>query len=274
GGYTLAIIDSGLGMSPEDIAAANRRLAGLESFTIAPSKYLGHYVAGNLAARHNIKVRLDNSPGTGITATVELPPTLLTTDTTNLAAPVPPPPRPPPPPPPPPTPPPPHPPAPPDPPPPPPPAPTGGGPPRRPGGPREHQPAQRTASGLAKRTPRVLGPDAGPGERDGRDGARPAAPAAATDDLLATLGQVPSLQARRTGGPGDGDTGTGQPWPAPPSTAAPTGPAAPAVSGPPAAAPPAPGPAAPGGHVGSPVPGPGAPAGAPAPRPATGDPAG
>ena len=83
GGYTLAIIDSGLGMSPEDIAAANRRLAGLESFTIAPSKYLGHYVAGNLAARHNIKVRLDNSPGTGITATVELPPTLLTTDTTT-----------------------------------------------------------------------------------------------------------------------------------------------------------------------------------------------
>src|SRR5690606_34532996 len=88
GGYTLAIIDSGLGMSPEDIAAANRRLAGLESFTIAPSKYLGHYVAGNLAARHGIKVRLDNSPGNGITATVELPPTLLTTDTTNLAAPV------------------------------------------------------------------------------------------------------------------------------------------------------------------------------------------
>src|SRR5690606_30710482 len=77
GGYTLAIIDSGLGMAPEDIAAANRRLAGAESFTVAPSKYLGHYVAGNLAARHGIQVRLDNSPGNGITATVDLPPTLL-----------------------------------------------------------------------------------------------------------------------------------------------------------------------------------------------------
>src|SRR5690606_38253077 len=77
GGYTLAIIDSGLGMAPEDIAAANRRLAGAESFTIAPSKYLGHYVAGNLAARHNIRVHLDNSPGNGITTTVDLPPTLL-----------------------------------------------------------------------------------------------------------------------------------------------------------------------------------------------------
>src|SRR4030095_96031 len=79
-GYTLPIIDSGLGMPPADVAAANRRLAGAESFTIAPSKYLGHSVAGNLAARHNIQVHLHNSPGNGITATIDLPPPLLTTD--------------------------------------------------------------------------------------------------------------------------------------------------------------------------------------------------
>ncbi|HET6949185.1 MAG TPA: ATP-binding protein, partial [Acidimicrobiales bacterium] len=79
-GYTLAIIDSGLGMPPADVAAANRRLAGAESFTIAPSKYLGHYVAGNLAARHDINVRLDNSPGNGITATIDIPQSLLTSD--------------------------------------------------------------------------------------------------------------------------------------------------------------------------------------------------
>jgi signal transduction histidine kinase len=79
-GYTLAVIDSGLGMPPADIEAANRRLAGEESFTIAPSKYLGHYVAGNLAARHGIVVHLDNSPGNGITATIRLPGSLLTTD--------------------------------------------------------------------------------------------------------------------------------------------------------------------------------------------------
>jgi hypothetical protein len=79
-GYTLAVIDSGLGMPPADIDAANRRLAGDESFTIAPSKYLGHYVAGNLAARHGIGVRLDASPGNGITATVNIPPALLTTE--------------------------------------------------------------------------------------------------------------------------------------------------------------------------------------------------
>ncbi|HKA85327.1 MAG TPA: nitrate- and nitrite sensing domain-containing protein [Acidimicrobiales bacterium] len=85
GMYTLAIIDSGLGMSAADIEAANRRLAGAESFTIAPSKYLGHYVAGNLAARHGIAVRLDNSPGNGVTATVHIPPTLLTTDAVTSA---------------------------------------------------------------------------------------------------------------------------------------------------------------------------------------------
>ena len=79
-GYTLAVIDSGLGMPAADVEAANRRLAGEESFTIAPSKYLGHYVAGNLAARHDITVHLDNSPGNGITATVRLPASLLTTD--------------------------------------------------------------------------------------------------------------------------------------------------------------------------------------------------
>jgi hypothetical protein len=78
GGYTLAVIDSGLGMPPDELARANRRLAGAESFTIAPSKYLGHYVAGNLAARHNINVQLHNSPGHGITATINVPPTLLT----------------------------------------------------------------------------------------------------------------------------------------------------------------------------------------------------
>jgi len=72
-GYTLAIIDPGVGMSPADLARANRRLAGGEAFTVAPSKYMGHYVAGNLAVRHDIHVRLQHSTGPGTTATVHLP---------------------------------------------------------------------------------------------------------------------------------------------------------------------------------------------------------
>src|SRR4029453_945823 len=63
-----------------DLRAATRRLAGTESFTIAPSKYLGHYVAGNLAARHRIRVVLSHSPSNGVTATITLPPDLLTTE--------------------------------------------------------------------------------------------------------------------------------------------------------------------------------------------------
>ena len=97
---------TGLGMPAADLAQANRRLAGTESFTIAPSKYLGHYVAGNLAARHGIHLQLENSPGNGITATIDLPPTLLTNEaptgdpitdphgTRAVATPVPPAPRP------------------------------------------------------------------------------------------------------------------------------------------------------------------------------------
>jgi signal transduction histidine kinase len=88
GGYMLAVIDQGLGMSADEIEAANRRLAGDESFTIAPSKYLGHYVTGNLASRHGITVRLQSSVvsglvgGGGITATIALPPDLLTAEPT------------------------------------------------------------------------------------------------------------------------------------------------------------------------------------------------
>jgi signal transduction histidine kinase len=75
--YTLAVVDAGLGMPPDELARANQRLAGREAFTIAPSKYLGHYVAGHLAARHDIDVTVHNSSGGGVTAVVVLPASLL-----------------------------------------------------------------------------------------------------------------------------------------------------------------------------------------------------
>jgi signal transduction histidine kinase len=77
GGYVVTITDSGVGMAPDELARANRRLAGDESFTVAPSQYLGHYVAGHLASRHGIALRLEPSPGGGITASIALPPRLL-----------------------------------------------------------------------------------------------------------------------------------------------------------------------------------------------------
>jgi signal transduction histidine kinase len=77
GGYELVVIDTGLGMSDADLARANRRLAGTESFTVAPSKYLGHYVAGHLAARHGIDLHLGRTHGRGVTASIHLPARLL-----------------------------------------------------------------------------------------------------------------------------------------------------------------------------------------------------
>ncbi|HZA79316.1 MAG TPA: ATP-binding protein, partial [Acidimicrobiales bacterium] len=240
GVYTLAIIDSGLGMTAADIEAANRRLAGAESFTIAPSKYLGHYVAGNLASRHGIGVRLDNSPGNGITATVNIPPALLTTEAVTSAPVTPPhgmrpggvplpgrgpalaPP------------------------PPPPPAPTPEPAPAPPAWLAEappHQPA-RTASGLPKRAP-------WPGDSSGAPAAPAASHAGPSEDLLASLARLAgtsrgnTFQAREPEAMGFGseahDLGrgsvkpiaSGSPPPASPQSAAPPGP-------PQSAAPPAP----------------------------------
>jgi signal transduction histidine kinase len=77
GAFIVTVADAGIGMSPEDVGRANERLAGRESFAVAPSQYLGHYVAGMIARRHGITVRLDSSASRGTTATVTLPPSLL-----------------------------------------------------------------------------------------------------------------------------------------------------------------------------------------------------
>ena len=77
GGYVLLVADDGLGMTEQDIALANERLSRNELFSIASPRYLGHYVAGNLAARHGIGVRLFRSACQGITVAVELPVELL-----------------------------------------------------------------------------------------------------------------------------------------------------------------------------------------------------
>jgi signal transduction histidine kinase len=76
-GYVLAIADIGLGMTPEELAVANRRLAGEESFTVAPSRYLGHYVAGYLASRVGVRIELHPGPAGGLIARFDIPSSLL-----------------------------------------------------------------------------------------------------------------------------------------------------------------------------------------------------
>jgi signal transduction histidine kinase len=75
----LAVIDRGLGMSAGALAEANGRLSGPGSTSasagrpVAPSRYLGHHVAGSLAARHGVRVRLDALTPRGTIATIDLP---------------------------------------------------------------------------------------------------------------------------------------------------------------------------------------------------------
>ena len=71
-GYQLFIVDNGVGMSAEAIEEANVRLAGAESYTVAPSRYLGHYVVGIQAARLGAHVSLNPTMTGGVTATIDI----------------------------------------------------------------------------------------------------------------------------------------------------------------------------------------------------------
>jgi signal transduction histidine kinase len=71
--YLIAITDQGVGMDPEELARANARLRGEEHFLMAPARYLGHYVVGQLAREMSVGVELSPSPVTGVTARVTLP---------------------------------------------------------------------------------------------------------------------------------------------------------------------------------------------------------
>ncbi len=77
GDYVVAIADNGIGMTETELDRANRRLSGREAYTVAPSRYLGHYVAGNLARQLGVAVRLQDDPAGGLVATVTLPAELL-----------------------------------------------------------------------------------------------------------------------------------------------------------------------------------------------------
>lgn len=73
GGYLFKVIDNGGGMTRLAMAAANRRLSGEESFTEAPSTFLGHFVIGHIARRIGAKVGVEETTGGGVTATFHLP---------------------------------------------------------------------------------------------------------------------------------------------------------------------------------------------------------
>jgi Nitrate and nitrite sensing/HAMP domain/Histidine kinase-, DNA gyrase B-, and HSP90-like ATPase len=76
-GYLVQIEDRGRGMSEEELADANQRLANPPRIDFALSRKLGFFVVGRLAERHGIKVQLRRSFYDGVAAQVLIPPILL-----------------------------------------------------------------------------------------------------------------------------------------------------------------------------------------------------
>ena len=72
-GYVLEVEDRGLGMTDEELVAVNRRLVGDPAAGDDLEQRLGTWVAGRLAARHDVRVQLRRSAYGGVTALVFLP---------------------------------------------------------------------------------------------------------------------------------------------------------------------------------------------------------
>ncbi|MGW4025656.1 sensor histidine kinase, partial [Streptomyces sp. NPDC005009] len=77
GGLVIEIDDRGLGMPPEELDAANRRLGAPLDVTTLDSTRLGLVTVGRLAHRHGIEVTLRRSPYGGVNAVVLIPDDLL-----------------------------------------------------------------------------------------------------------------------------------------------------------------------------------------------------
>ncbi|MBQ0894169.1 nitrate- and nitrite sensing domain-containing protein [Micromonospora sp. U56] len=72
-GFALEIEDRGLGMTEEDLAAANDRIADRSELNLANAARLGLYVVSRLTERHGVKVQLKESAYGGTTAIVLIP---------------------------------------------------------------------------------------------------------------------------------------------------------------------------------------------------------
>ncbi|WP_433386473.1 sensor histidine kinase [Micromonospora sp. KLBMP9576] len=82
-GFAIEIEDRGLGMSEEDLAAANDRIVDQSELNLANASRLGLYVVSRLTERHGVRVQLKESAYGGTTAVVLIPAELVTTDETD-----------------------------------------------------------------------------------------------------------------------------------------------------------------------------------------------
>lgn len=92
-GHQLAVYDFGIGMTADELADANRRLALGAAPAEQAGRQLGFQVVARLAARHGIHVSLAATPGgSGVTAVVRLPGSVV--DCSTAVSDLPPPPQP------------------------------------------------------------------------------------------------------------------------------------------------------------------------------------
>ena len=78
GGVLIDITDRGVGMAPKELAYANWRLEHPPATDINVPKWMGLFVVARLAARHGIRVRLQQADFGGLTALTWLPGEVLT----------------------------------------------------------------------------------------------------------------------------------------------------------------------------------------------------
>ncbi|OLR92651.1 hypothetical protein BJP25_21695 [Actinokineospora bangkokensis] len=73
GELAIQISDEGMGMSDDELADANERLADPPDFDVSLSRRMGLYVVARLAQRHDIRVRLHGGVDAGTTAVITIP---------------------------------------------------------------------------------------------------------------------------------------------------------------------------------------------------------
>jgi signal transduction histidine kinase len=83
GEVAVQISDEGIGMSDDELAEANQRLADPPDFDVSVSRRMGLYVVARLAKRHNIRVRLHGSIDGGTTAIIAMPDELMAPSMTS-----------------------------------------------------------------------------------------------------------------------------------------------------------------------------------------------
>lgn len=76
-GVRVVIADAGLGMKPQDLARAQENLRTVAEASAETARRMGLFVVNRLSHRHGFEVHLDTNEMGGITATVDLPSSLL-----------------------------------------------------------------------------------------------------------------------------------------------------------------------------------------------------